>query len=86
MNSGLCRVDNPSLRKLRLISYTRSKPPTTQPLQVQLGRDAQVHVHVERVVMRHERLRRRATRNHLHHRRFDFEEVERIEEVPQVRG
>src|SRR5262249_42600039 len=29
VNSGLCWVEIPSLRKLRLISYTRSSPPTT---------------------------------------------------------
>src|ERR1035441_2933094 len=29
VNSGLCFVETPSLRKFRLISYTRSRPPTT---------------------------------------------------------
>ncbi len=55
-----------------------------QPLQIQLRRDAQVHVEVERVVMRHERPRRRTARDRLHHRRLDFEEIERIEEIAQV--
>ena len=44
-----------------------------QPLQVQLGRDPQEQRHVERVVMRDERPRERATGNRLHHRRLDFE-------------
>ena len=55
-----------------------------QPLQVQLRRDAQVHVDVERVVMRHERPRRGAARDRLHHRRLDLDEVERVEEVAHV--
>ncbi len=55
-----------------------------QPLQVQLRRDAQVQIHVERVVMRDERPRHRAAGDRLHHRRLDFEEVHRIEEVAQV--
>ena len=55
-----------------------------EPLQVQLGRDAQVHVDVERVVVRDERLRDGAARDHLQHRRLDFEEVERVEEAAQV--
>ena len=28
VNSGLCRLSIPSLRKMRPISYTRSSPPT----------------------------------------------------------
>ena len=55
-----------------------------QPLQIELRRDAQVHVQIERVVVRHERPRRRAARNRLHHRRLDFHEIERIEIVAQV--
>ena len=55
-----------------------------QALQVQLGRDAQVHVHVERVVVRDERLRHGAAGDHLHHRRLDLHEAERLEEVAQV--
>ncbi|MNC33795.1 hypothetical protein D3C75_822030 [compost metagenome] len=37
VNSGLCRVDTPSLRKLRLISKTFSKPPTTRRLRYSSG-------------------------------------------------
>ena len=55
-----------------------------QALEEQLRRDAQVHVHVERVVMRRERPRRRAARNGLQHRRLDLEEIHRVEEVAQV--
>ena len=43
-----------------------------QPLQIQLRRDAQIQIHIERVVMRDERARRRASIDRLHHRRFDF--------------
>ena len=55
-----------------------------EPLQIQLGCDAQVHVEVERVVMRDERPRHRAARDRLHHRRLDFHEPERVEELSQV--
>ena len=55
-----------------------------EPLQVQLGRDSQVHIDVERVVVRDERLGDCAARNHLQHRRLDFHEVERIEEPAKV--
>ena len=55
-----------------------------QALEIQLRRDAQVHVHVERVVMRLERPRRGAARDGLQHRRLDFEEVHRVEEIAQV--
>ena len=55
-----------------------------EALQVQLRCDAQVHVDVERVVMRDERLGHRAARDHLQHRRLDFHEVERVEEAAQV--
>ena len=54
-----------------------------EPLEVQLGRDAQVHVLAERVVVRHERPRDRAARDRLHHRRLDLEEAEGVEEVAQ---
>ena len=46
-----------------------------QPLQVQLRRDAQEHLLVERVVVRDERLGVRAARDRVQHRRFDLEEV-----------
>ena len=46
-----------------------------QALEIELGRDAQEEVHVERVMMRLERLRVRAAGNRLHHRRLDLEET-----------
>ncbi len=52
-----------------------------QPLQIELGRDAQVELHVERVVMGDERPRGRAARNRMHHRRFDFEVALREEKI-----
>ena len=55
-----------------------------EALQVQLGRDPQVHLLVERVVVRDERPRGRAARYRLHHRRLDLEEVEGIERIPEV--
>ena len=46
-----------------------------QPLQIELRRDPQVQLHVERVVMGDERPRGRAARDHLHHRCLDLEEA-----------
>ena len=56
-----------------------------QPLQIKLGRDAQEHLHVERVVMRDERLGRRAAGNRMQHRRLDFHEVRLRHEVADRR-
>jgi len=52
-----------------------------QALEVKLGRDAQVELDVERVVMGHERPRRRAARDGVHHRRLDLEIAVGDEEV-----
>ena len=52
-----------------------------QALQVELGRDAQEELHVERVVVRHERPRQRAAGDRLHHRRLDLEVAARVEEA-----
>jgi hypothetical protein len=52
-----------------------------EALEVELRRDAQVELHVERVVVRRERPRRRATRNGMHHRRLDLEIAARHEEL-----
>ena len=49
------------------------EPADRQPLEIQLGRDAQEQLHVERVVVRHERPRQRPAGNRLHHRRLDLE-------------
>ena len=54
-----------------------------EALQIQLRRDPQVHVHIERIVMRDEGLGRGAAGNRLHHGRLDFEEVERIQVTAQ---
>ena len=49
-----------------------------QALEIQLGGNAQVELQIERVVMGHERSRRRPSRNHVHHRRLDFHEPARL--------
>ena len=54
-----------------------------QALQIQLGRDAQIQIHVERVVMRNEGPRGRATVNRLQHRRFYFQETTRLQLAAQ---
>src|SRR3569623_183048 len=55
-----------------------------EALQVQLGRDAQEQLHVERVVEGDERLGGGAAGNHLHHRRLDFEKAARIKKTADV--
>ena len=46
-----------------------------EALQIEFRRDAQVHVHVERIVVRDEGLGVGAARNRVEHRRFHFEEA-----------
>ena len=53
-----------------------------EPLQEQLGRDAQIEVDVQRVVMRLERPRRGPPGDVVHHRRLDLEEAAGVEERP----
>ena len=48
--------------------------PDGEPLEIQLRRDAEVELHVERVVMRREGARQGAAGDRLHHRRLDFKE------------
>ena len=50
-----------------------------QALEVQLRRDAQEQVEVQRVVVRGERLGGGAADDVMHHRRLDFEEAARVE-------
>ncbi len=52
-----------------------------QPLQVELGRDAQIEIEVEGVVVRHERTRQRAAGDRLHHRGLDLEEAAGAKEL-----
>ena len=51
------------------------EPADDQSLQVELGRDAEVEVHVEGVVVRDERPGGRATRDRVEHRRLDLDEA-----------
>ena len=46
-----------------------------QPLEVQLGRDAQKHVLIQRIVVRNKRLGVGAARNRVQHGRFHFEKA-----------
>ena len=56
-----------------------------QTLEVQFRRDAQEHRHVQGVVMGLKWLGRRATRNGLQHRCFDFQEAAVVEEPTDMR-
>src|SRR5262249_19126690 len=57
------------------------EPADDEALQVELRRDAEVERHVERIVMRDERPRRRAARDRLHDRRLDLEVIALGEEA-----
>ena len=57
------------------------QPAHGEALEVELRRDAQEHVHVERVVVRRERLGRRAPGNGMQHGRLDLEVAARHEEL-----
>ena len=57
------------------------EPADDQPLEVELGRDPQVHRAVERVEVRHERARERAAVERLEHRRLDLDEALVVEEA-----
>ena len=61
------------------------QPAHHQPLQIQLRRDAQVQIDVQRVVVRDERTRRRAAVERLHHRRLHFDEAARFQLPAQRR-
>ena len=81
VNSGLWRVEMPSLRKFRLISIDPVEAADQQPLEIQFGRDAQEEVHIEGVVMGLERLGRRPAGDGLHHRRLDLDIAALFEEL-----
>ena len=66
-------VEIPSFLKFRLISNTRGKPPTINRFRYNSGAMRKIEIDAERIMMRHERLGRRAARYGMHHRRLDFE-------------
>jgi hypothetical protein len=53
-------------------------PADQEPLEEQLGRDPQVQVQVQGVVVGDERFGRRPAGDRLHHGRLDFEEALRV--------
>ena len=61
------------------------EPAHDQPLEVQLGRDPQVEVAVERVEVRRERARRRAPVQRLQRGRLDLDEPVLVEEAADLR-
>ncbi len=52
-----------------------------QTFQIQLWCDTQIHVDIQRIVVRDKWTRRRTTRNHLHHRGFYFHEAFAVQEI-----
>ena len=79
VNSGFQRHPETFVAEVAVDLIDAVESAHDQPLQIKLGGDAEIKIHVERVVMRHERARDRATGNGLHHRRLDFDESMRVE-------
>ena len=52
-----------------------------QPFQIQLRRDAQIHIQIERIMMGDKRTRGSAAGDHLHHRGFHFHKAARNHEL-----
>ena len=75
-------MESPSLRKFRLISKTRSKPPNTQAFQVEFRGDPQVQGHVQGLVVGDEGPGRGAPGNGLHHGGFHLQEAPGLEKLP----
>ena len=55
-----------------------------QALEVQLGRDAHIHINIERVVVRDERARRRAAGDGAEHGGLDLHEAQTVQIAAQV--
>ena len=65
----MLRNDSLAIREREATGGVRPvQPSDDQHLEVELGRDTHVHVARQVVMVRDERLRRRAARNHVHHR------------------
>ena len=86
MNSGLCWVERPSLRKQRLISKHALHAAHDQPLEMQLQSHAQVKLPVQRVMTGNEWAGGGAAGYGLHDRRFHLHEAPAAEKLPQRRG
>ena len=62
------------------------KPTDDEALEVQLGRDAQEQIEIQRVVMRGERTRGGATGDVMHHRRLHFQKAPGVEPATERRN
>ena len=82
---GVVLRGNPLVTEVAVDLEHPLEPADGQPLEVELGGDPEVQVHVERVVMRRERPRQRAAGNRLHHRRLDLEVAARRHELADRR-
>jgi hypothetical protein len=82
VNSGFQRQPKAFVAEVAVDFVDAIESADDQPLEIKFGRDAQIQIHVERVVMGHERPRHRAAGDGLHHRRFDLDESVRIECAP----
>jgi hypothetical protein len=78
VNSGLWRVDA-LVAEVAVDLVDALQAADHQALEVQLRRDAQVQLQVQRVVVGGERLGRGAAGDVMHHRRLHFQEAARVQ-------
>ena len=79
---GIVPRRNPLIPEVAINLVHAVEPANREPLQIQLRRNPQIKIDVQRVVMRHKRPCDRASRDGLHHRRFDFNETASAEKIP----
>ncbi len=83
MNSGLYCEAQTLVAKIAIDLIDALESAHHQTLEIQLRRDAQVEIHIERVVVRDEGTGHRAAVKRLHHGRLDFDEAMRLKLTAQ---
>ena len=84
MNSGLCRGETALVAKAAADLEDLVEATDDQSLQVQLGRDPQIEVGIEGVVMRDERARRGTAGDRMEDRRLHLDEALRPQPLPHA--
>ena len=68
-----CR--KPFIAKTTINFENAFEPTHHQALQIKLRRNPQVHIHIERIVVRNKGFSRRSPRDNMHHRGLDFHKI-----------
>ena len=80
---GIVPRRNPLIPEMRFRSYTRFSPPTISRFRYSSGAIRRYSVHIQRIVMRLERLRQGAAGDGMQNRRFDFKISALVQKPPQ---